>query len=108
MKKKSKSKSYRVRSSSWKMIIEIQDFFDDPFVEACTRCIEIKKDEEDAFNVNPVMICTCIETKKEKTINTYKILQNAGLGEKAEFLRHKFLQLSEIDLSKEPMSSSLS
>lgn len=88
-----------------------EEIFDDPHVEACTRCIEKKVknlQEDDDFLVNPIMVVKSLKRKnaKFKIINTYKVLLNAGLPSRAEVLRKVFFQNTEIDLAREPLSSS--
>lgn len=107
-----KINKYKVRTANWSMEVEVdEDIFDDPYVEACTRCIELKLKKSDGgsdFLVNPVMLVKSDKRKnsKEKVINTYKILLNAGLPSKAETLRKIFFMSTEVDLAHEPLSSS--
>jgi hypothetical protein len=109
---KAKLTKFNVKSANWSMNIEIDgNIFDDMYVEACTRCIEtsIKKlKKEDDFLLNPIMTVKSLARKnsKEKYINTYKILLNAGMPSKAELLRDIFLHTSQVDLSNEPLSAS--
>ena len=74
-----------VRFSSEYFTIDVEDIFDDPFMEACTRAIEFKY--------------------KTHVYNTYNVLINAGLHKFAETLRIKFMNSSGIDLQKEPLKS---
>src|SRR6056300_894862 len=103
------NKKYKVWSGDWVKVIEIENEFLDPFAEACTRIIETSLKDEDklSLKVNPILICKCLNTNQQKTMNSYKILQNAGLYKIAEYLRKFFYDESEIDLAKEPLSSSL-
>jgi glycine amidinotransferase len=59
--------------------------------------------------VNPAMMCKHMDkpTSKERYINTYKILLNAGMQQRANYLRSTFMKNVEIDLASEPMSASL-
>jgi|TARA_R110000868_G_C10875451_1_gene762569 hypothetical protein len=104
--------NYLVKSANWTMTIQIDEtIFDDPHIEACTRCIEtkIKKlKEEDDFLVNPIMIVKSLKRKnsKEKIVNTYKVLLNASFQFRAETLRRVFYDSTDVDLAKEPLSSS--
>lgn len=104
-----KKKKYKVWSGDWVKVIEIENEFIDPFAEACTRIIEnhLKNEDRLSLKVNPVLICKCLDTDQQKTMNSYKILQNAGLYKIAEYLRKFFYDESDIDLADEPLSSSL-
>lgn len=92
-------------SSFWKDEFDIDtEIFDDVYMEAATRAVEKRKDEE-GFKV--AVIVECYEKKNIKKIdqhfcyNTYFILVNAGLHDKAEMLRLNFLKLHGIDLQRE-------
>ena len=82
------------------------DIFDDPHLEAATRAVEQCKIKKYGI-VRPVT--KCWEKKDEKNIkkhhliNSFWLLVNAGLYSKAELLREKFQQQTEVDLSKEPI-----
>lgn len=108
--KKSPIKEYSVRSADWSMECEVDtSIFDDPYVEACTRCVESKirgLTEEEDFLVNIVLWVKETKAKKEKTINTYKVLLNAGLPSRAEMFRKIIFATTEVDLANEPLSSS--
>ncbi len=103
---------YLVKSADWSMTVNVnEEIFDDPHIEACTRCIENKLNilkENDDFNVNPIMFVKSLKRKncKEKIVNTYKVLLNAGFYNRAEFLRVKFYESTDVDLALEPLSSS--
>lgn len=94
-------------ASLWMDEYEIDpDIFDDVYVEAATRAIEKRKDEP-GFRVTVIL-----ETWEKKDFkrpdkhfcyNTYRILINAGMHEKAEVLRTNFLQMHGIDLQKESL-----
>ena len=106
--------NYIVKTGNWSMQIYVDEkIFDDPHVEACTRsveekCKQLKGVNDDDFLVNPVMIVKSTKRKnaREKTINTYKILLNAGMPGRAEILREVFYETTSIDLAVEPLSSS--
>ena len=104
---------YKVLTADWYSIIEVdENLFDDPHVEACTRAIEMKVknlDTHDDLMVNPIMVCTKLNNKKskDKYINTYKVLLNAGYPIRAELLREIFMENVKIDLASEPLSSSI-
>lgn len=85
------------------------DVFDDPYLEAATRAIEqckIKKygiirpiidswEKKDAKNI-----------KKHVMVNSYWVLVNASMYDKAELLREKFRKQTDVDLSQEPIRGS--
>jgi hypothetical protein len=120
-KKKSSIKQYKVLTADWSSIVEVDSsIFDDGYVEACTQAIEqkirfanapVKIFQSGPHNlfVNPIMVCHNLSNPKEKEryINTYKILQNAGMPKRAENLREVFLKNVEVDLAYEPLSASL-
>lgn len=91
----------------WVDELEIDpEIFDDVYVEAATRAIEKRKDL-DGFKVTVVL--ECWEKKDFKKLdkhfcyNTYYILINAGMYEKAEMLRLNFIRMHGIDLQKESL-----
>ena len=82
------------------------EIFDDIYVEAATRAIEKRKDLP-GFKVTVI-----IETWEKKDFkkpdkhycyNTYRILINAGMHDKAEMLRLNFMRMHGIDLQKESL-----
>lgn len=103
---------YTVKSANWSMTVSVnEEIFDDPHIEACTRCIENKIDKletDEDFLVNPIMFVKSLKRKnsKEKIVNTYKVLLNAGFPGRAEILRKIFYASTEVDLAIEPLSSS--
>lgn len=109
---KHKIGKFKVLTADWSLIIEVdENIFEDSHVEACTRAIESKVRNlgpHDDLMVNPIMVCTKISVKnsKEKFVNTYKVLQNAGFPWRAELLRKIFLENVSVDLAAEPLSSS--
>jgi hypothetical protein len=119
-KKKSNIKTYKVLTADWSSIVEVDsNTFDDGYVEACTQALEQKikfinnpitfQTGPGNLFVNPIMVCHNLSNPKEKEryINTYKILQNAGMPKRAENLRSVFLKNVEVDLAYEPLSASL-
>lgn len=82
------------------------EIFDDIYVEAATRAIEKRKDLP-GFRVTVVI--ECWEKKDFKKLdkhycyNTYRVLINAGLHDKAEMLRLNFMRQHGIDLQKESL-----
>jgi hypothetical protein len=96
-----------VKCLNWQEIAEIDaSIFDDVYMEAATRIIEKKKNEED---LQVAVVMECWEKKDVKKpdkhfmYNTYFILINAGLHEKAEILRFNFMSSHNIDLQKESL-----
>jgi len=109
---KTKLIKFDVSSADWRLNIEVDSsIFDDTYVEACTRAIELKSKSiyNDDFLVNPVIVCKPLRSSDNKTkyINTYKILLNAGMPKRAETLRKIFESTTDVDLAKEPLSASL-
>ena len=94
-------------SDFWMDEFEIDsEIFDDIYVEAATRAIEKRKDLP-GFKVTFI-----IETWEKKDFkkpdkhycyNTYRILINAGMHDKAEMLRLNFMRMHGIDLQKESL-----
>src|SRR4051812_39368810 len=88
-------------SDFWMDEFEIDpEIFDDIYVEAATRSIEKRKNLE-GFKV--AVIIECWEKKdfkkpnKHFCYNTYRILINAALYDKAEMLRINFMKMHGID-----------
>jgi hypothetical protein len=80
--------------------------FDDVYVEAATRAIEKRK------NLPGFKVTVILETWEKKDVkkpnkhycyNTYRVLINAGMHEKAEMLRLNFMTMHGIDLQKESL-----
>lgn len=86
--------------------LEIENFFEDPFMEACTRIVEFKHQQSRRLSVPPCIISS-LDRKGAKihVYNTYIVLINAGLHKYAENLRNTFMKDSGIDLKKEPIKS---
>lgn len=82
------------------------DIFDDPHLEAATQAIEQCRIKKYGI-IRP--ITECWEKKDEKIpkkhhlFNSFWILVNASLFQKAELLREKFRNQTNVDLSKEPI-----
>ena len=106
--KSSKIKKIVVKCSNfWMDEFEIDsEIFDDVYVEAATRAVE-KRQAIPGFKVG--VIIECWEKKdfkkpeKHFCYNTYRVLINAGLHEKAEILRLNFMRMHGIDLQKESL-----
>ena len=113
-KKKNNIKKFKVLTADWSSIVEVDgSIFDDSYVEACTRAMEMKiqnmKETEENLLVNPIMVCHNLtnEQEKERYINTYKVLLNASMPKRAETLRSIFMKNVQVDLAHEPLSASL-
>lgn len=81
------------------------DVFDDPFMEAATRLIEVieKKKTIGAIIKHVVECWDKTEPKTSYVVyNTYWVLVNAGCYKKAERLRDKFKMQNDIDLASLP------
>lgn len=101
-------KNHKITVNSVKEIhnIEIEPFFDDPFMEACTRVVELKKKTQQNLFLPPFMIAKYDrKNAKEKLYNAYIVLANSGLHKEAENLRVKFRKDSGVDLKEEPSCS---
>lgn len=101
-------KSYKiiVRSAKDFYNLEIEGFFNDPMMEACTRIVEMKRSTEKSLSLPPFMIARLDrKNSKEKIYNSYIILVNCGLHKQAENLRLKFRKDSGVDLREEPVCS---
>jgi hypothetical protein len=101
-------KNYKITVNSAKELynLEIESFFDDPFMEACTRVVELKKQSGENLMLPPFMIARHDrKNAKEHVYNTYIVLINTGLHKQAENLRMKFRDDSGIDLKEEPICS---
>jgi hypothetical protein len=100
-------KTVVVKCFNWEDEIEVNaDVFDDVLMEAATRAVEKRKNLE-GFKV--AVVIECYEKKlvedpdKHFMYNTYFVLINAGIHEKAEILRLNFLKMHKIDLQKESL-----
>lgn len=95
-----------VKLAAEKFTLDIEDIFDDPFMEACTRIIEFKRQQSSHMSVPPCIV-SCLDRKGAKihVYNTYVVLINAGMHKFAENLRNRFMKDSGIDLQKEPIKS---
>ena len=94
-------------SDFWMDELEIDsEIFDDVYVEAITQAVEKRKDSP-KFKVT--VIIEAWEKKdfkkplKHYCYNTYLILINAGMHNKAEMLRLNFMKMHGIDLQKESL-----
>jgi hypothetical protein len=78
------------------------DIFDDPYLEAATRAVEISKAEMHSI-IRAVAECWDKKIpKKSYMYNSYWILVNAACYNKAELLREKFKAQTDCDLALEP------
>lgn len=110
-------KKYMKSSTLKKVVVKCSDFwmdeveidseiFDDVYVEAATRAVEKRKDLP-GFKVTVILECwekrDFKKPEKHFCYNTYRVLINAGLHEKAEMLRLNFMKMHGIDLQKESL-----
>lgn len=101
-------KNYKiiVRSAKDFYNLEIEGYFDDPMMEACTRIVEMKRSIERSLSL-PAFMMVRLDRKnsKEKIYNSYIVLINCGLHKQAENLRLRFIKDNGVDLSREPVCS---
>jgi len=84
-------------------VVEVDsEIFDDVFLEACTRVVELNIKENNQ-TVSPYMETVEVDKKKVRIFNTYKILVNAGYHGLAKKLRNMIMESSKIDLMNEPI-----
>lgn len=98
-------KTYSVRSCYWHVNIEVEDFYENPHAEACTRAIELLIKSKKEFQIGPVILCKYIDEKYDKVFNSCKILQNGGYWKLSKEIRNEFLKETGIDLCDESFSS---
>ncbi len=105
--KPSKLKKIVVKCLDWTDVVEVDaDIFDDVYLEAATRVVEKNRNTPD-FTVSIVIVC--YEKKDEKDsnkhicYNTYYVLVNAAMYDKAELLRLNFLKIYNIDIKKQSL-----
>jgi len=105
--KPSKIKKVIVQSLDWSEEIGVDDtIFDDVYMEAATRAIEKNKDTPN-FSVAIIIKCHKkgeTDLNKHYCYNTYFVLVNAALYEKAELLRLNFLNAHGIDIQKQSLN----
>jgi hypothetical protein len=107
MKPSKKIKTIIVKCLNWSDKVEVDsEIHDDVYMEAATRVIE-KNKKTPNFTVSVVMECYDKNDEKDPykhiVYNTYFVLINAGLHEKAEMLRLNFLKVNKIDLQKQSL-----
>ncbi len=100
-------KTVIVKCFNWEDEIEVDsDVTNDVLMEAATEAVEKRKDL-DGFKVAVVMECyekkNIKDPEKHFMYNTYFVLVNASLHEKAEMLRLNFLKQHGIDLQRESL-----
>ena len=91
----------------WMDEIEIDsEIFDDVYIEAATRAVEKRKDLP-GFKITIILECwekrDFKNPNKHFCYNTYRVLINAGLYDKAEILRLNFMKLHGVDIQKESL-----
>lgn len=94
-------------ASLWSDEVEVDSsIFDDIYMEAATQAIEKRKTQP---GLKVTVVLECWEKKDTKKAdkhfcyNTYFVLVNCGLHEKAEQFRINFKKLHNIDLQKESL-----
>jgi hypothetical protein len=107
MKAKTSIKTIVVKCLDWKQEVKVDaDIFDDVYMEAATRVIESNRSKPN-FSVSIVMECYEKKHNKDPNLhfvyNTYFVLINAAMYEKAEILRLNFIKLHGIDLKKQSL-----
>lgn len=107
--KGSRFKTIIVKCLNWKCAIDIDsEIFDDIYMEAATRIIEKNIDTP---NFSVAIVMECYEKKDEKNIkkhyvyNTFFVLINAGLYEKAKMLKLNFFKEYGVDLEKQGLKA---
>lgn len=81
------------------------NLFDNVYIEACTRVVEILY-KENSLRIPAVMICFITNKPKKQIIcNSYKILINAGMHIYAERLRQILLLQTLKNWADEPITS---
>ena len=94
-------------SSFWEDEFEINpSVFDDIYMEAATRAVERRK-HVPGFKVAMMIECWekqyAADPSKHICYNTYFVMVNAGMHEKAEMLRLNFFKQHQIDLQKQSL-----
>lgn len=79
------------------------DIFDDPYLEAITRAVEVIKKNRHGIIKAFATVWDKKTPNKKYLYNSYWILVNAACYAKAEQLREKFKLQSDCDLAKEPI-----
>ncbi len=108
--KSSKIKNIVVKLSADNIINVSVDaeIFDDPLLEAATQAIEQCQKKKFGI-IRPIAECWekkhARSPKKHELFNSYWLLVNAALYDKAELLRDRFKQQNNVDLRKEPIKS---
>ena len=109
--KSSKMKNIVVKLSSDNIInveVDAEIHFDDPLLEAATRAIEQCQKKKFGI-IRPITECwekkDARSPKKHALFNSYWLLVNAALYDKAELLRERFMQQNNVDLKHEPMKA---
>lgn len=96
-------KTILVKCAGWEMDVLVDPRnFDDIFVEACTRALEINI-RSSKMIVAPFMEARLKKSKTVHIFNSYKILANAGFHKFAENLRYNVRKKMSVDLRNEPM-----
>jgi hypothetical protein len=80
--------------------------FDDILLEACTQAVEKRKNEP-GFCLGMTLECYDKKNSKDPNAhycyNTYFVMINASMHQKAEMLRSNFMKLYKVDLKVESL-----
>jgi hypothetical protein len=110
-------KKYMKSSKIKKVVVKCGDFwmdeypidseiFEDIYVEAATRAVE-KRHNLSNFKVSVIIECwekkDFAKPQKHICYNTYRVLVNAGLHDKAEIMRNNFIKMYGTDLRNESL-----
>jgi hypothetical protein len=100
-------KTIVVKSYDWVCKINIDsDLFEDAYMEAATRVVEMNKNNPD-FKVSVIIECfnenDAPYPDKHIIYNSYFVLINGGFHNKAEILRKLVKEEMKVDLKKEPL-----
>jgi len=102
--KSRKNKKVHVKCSEfWEDVIEVDSsIFDDIYMEAATRALE-KRKTMPGLKVTVTIDCWEPKTNEHFGYNTYFVLINCSMHEKAEMFRKNFMKMYNVDISKESL-----
>jgi hypothetical protein len=99
----------RITSDNVKEVDVDMDIFDDPYMEAATRSVEIYRKSKHG-TVRAIIECwdKVPPNAARHLYNSYWVLVNAACHEKAEHVREIFKAQTDCDLATEPMCAQVS
>jgi hypothetical protein len=104
----SSTKKVMVKCLDWLEGFDIEDIYDDIYMEASTRFIEYQFNKRKQFKLAPIMICYLFEDKdnieRQYVYNSYYVLINAAQHSRAELLRQTFMKTNNVDLKEESIN----